>query len=1300
MRGCCLKGERLQSSSVRRRHLCEYCVTQSVKAKSAAMSMSAAVSSTVMLPAYEAKCLAGAPVQAKTFTFTLSGQNRDAKGIYRVKLPDAGLRNCIGLEVAGFETQAVELNISSEEDKVVWTEGLRMSTGEAPTVYGVISPSGAGVPVFDHEICIQETAADGTLAYFKVGLCPQLNEVSTTLWDSSNTGARVSTDLANSVDLDDTAAARYYFSTTRCSTGDAKWAAPHYLNALQELVGAGSLPDMRAYTACMAQLRHVDLTASTPLVFRSPSVAPPPAYGQTHFQVSSADAARAHFVGLTATASTPNISTAALVSGFLCCSAWHFPDIVTMLNHQLKTVTNSTADATAASNYRRCGTGGRLPSNTYEFQYTEGRFRFVCLAKNVDFVVLENVFGTAGVAAYRDIFHGNGTTYGGAAQAATRAAVPSAPTGSSARVTSLWRALGFRATAPGAFSRETTRGGGTLESVISEALYGMRAEEAPACVLTTTLPAAYYTPQSLADGLAFAMNGGRPKATVPSNTNQLAGACTFVDSQGVPHSLVLTAGCRTPHQYAAALEFLLNRTDTRGVLYSGHRHSYDETYAQFVPTGRVDGGGRQASSTVALARVWYTCTYDAVTGTFSVTNRELDGSLNLGNAATRYPATPGAAALQFASGTATSGGVRARFTLSFRASDLPSAVASLLTTTASASATTAIAAIYGFDAERWYEGTTVVSTRRSSCCAAHEQTLTRGQLNDAHTTDDSYCLRPLDDAVDTSVGSGVLAHNALDFRGSGPDNRVGARFNYAVTGSAQNDKQLTLHATQPVTPFSTDNAAIKSGDGNGTPSDTAYRNNKARVIVTVANKQVTGMLMATNTVDTRVGTIHVIADGEEGTATLANEAFFRVAETGAGGAISTTTLVFGGSGTGTLPYVNEATYPAYQLNANQDLRVIHGTPSAYTSGVTSTTRDASRIVVQAAATRESLSQDWRCMQQVLPFAPGDPVLLGIQQSVLLGAINRGLSANHYLTITQVSADGHLIEATATKPDETGIYAGHHYIAQQGNCRTVIRLLTIAATAYTFAVAQRGTGHEIVSNKKVWLFGPVVPYMVGIVEEVVQPQFRRRETARTEPESEFTSQWAPLYVDNATGVTVTTVTSLARDGSCLKIRLPLLAQYAQHDGNLRYCHPSNLMRIASLDLPRMQLLNSGPSVTLDYAREDTVWPSAGLVTDSQAACTVKLPNEWDLDATAGLLITCEGMCFEDNNVFIGPNGTIPNVIAQVTFGARVARAWSSLHAKRFTHKQLDTLRFGLYDVKGNMYNLRGRACRITLTLQYV
>ena len=118
----------------------------------------------------EVQCLSRAQPQMKAFTFTLSAQNRDAQGVYRITIPD-DFKHCVSLEVAGFDTQAVEQNVSADENKLVWTEGLRISTGEAPTVHG-------GVPVFDHEICIRETLHDGvTHVYFKVGLCPQLNEV-------------------------------------------------------------------------------------------------------------------------------------------------------------------------------------------------------------------------------------------------------------------------------------------------------------------------------------------------------------------------------------------------------------------------------------------------------------------------------------------------------------------------------------------------------------------------------------------------------------------------------------------------------------------------------------------------------------------------------------------------------------------------------------------------------------------------------------------------------------------------------------------------------------------------------------------------------------------------------------------------------------------------------------------------------------------------------------------------------------------------------------------------------------------
>ena len=1285
----------------------------------------------------EAQSLSRAQPKLKAFTFTLSAQNRDAKGTYRITIPD-DVRHCVSLEVAGFETQAVEQNISADENKVVWTEGLRISTGEAPTVYGA-SDGVDGVPVFDHEICIRETLADGvTHRYYKVGLCPQLNEVSTQLWDNTaSTPARVATVVSDAVEdvllVTPNNSAKYFFSTTRNTGAAGHWAAPHYFEALQELVAAGQLGDVRAYTACMAQLRHIDLTVSgEPFVFRAPSTAAsegaPPAYGGTQFQVASDAKARAYLANLTASsgaASTEQVSTSAVAHGFLCCSPWQFPDIVTMLNHQLKTVTDSTTAAgsggagtggdAAKTKYARCGTTGTRPSNSYEFQYAEGRFRLLCRHEVLDFVVLENVNGTAGVAGYRDIFHGNGTTYGGSAQTAARAVLPTAPTGSSPRVTSLWRALGFSCTTPYTFYRDTTRGGGVAGSIATESLHGLRADQQPGCVLEAALQPAYYTPQTFADALSGAVNGGRAKA-FSASAMQFASACAFVDSLGVTHALLMPAGYRTPHQCAAALEFVLNRTDTRGAFYSGHRHSYDETYAQWAQ-GRKDGGSKLAGLATAKTRVWYTCAYNAETGKFSITNRELDGSpgLSLDNPAapTTYPEHGvGAAALKFASGTAVSGGLRARFTLSFRAADVPSSASAQLTATPSGQSITAtFAAIFGFDAERWYEGSTISSTRASSCSSSYVQTLTRGQLNDVKTDGDALCLRPLDDAVHSD---GAQHHNAVDFRGSGPDDRVGPRYCYTVAGSAQNDKQLTLHATHPAAAFSSSNSAIKSGDSSGTPNTLSYNNRTVTLQVTVVNQQVTGFVGSITTgVDVSKNDVHVIVSNTHGGA-LANEALLRAATTSAGGAFATAALVFGGSGTTADAYVDSTNYRAYQLNAMQDLRVIHGAPCAYTTTpITSTTGDASRILVQAAAAREALPSatslngaDWRGFQQALPFAPGDLVLLGLQQSVLLGGVNRGLATgSHHLNITQVSADGHLIAATATKATGlTTIAVGHHYVVQQGNCKTVIRVLTVDATSYTFAVVQRGVGHEIVASKQVRLFGPIVPYMVGLVEEVGQTCLRRRTAVQTEPEGEFTSQWAPLYTDpSGSGAAVTTVTSLARDGSVLKIRLPLLAQYVTSAG-ANPSHPSNLMRMSSLELPRFQLLNAGPSVTRDYARDDTVWPSAGLLGDSAVgAGTVKLPNEWDLDASAGILIALEDPdLVERNNVFAGPSGVVENVVAQVPFGARVARSWASVHAKRFSlsPKHLRTVGLRLLDYKGNLYDLRGRSCRITLNVHYM
>lgn len=1236
----------------------------------------------------EMQALSRAPVHSKACTFTLSATNRDSQGNYFIELPEA-VRHCVSLEIAGFETQSVEQNISEQEAVVTWGEGLRISTGEAPTLYD-------DVPVFDHEICIKETV-DGTDYYFKVGLCPQFNEVSTVLWDDAAPQRMLtltSNDLATG-----TNAADWYFSTTRNIDDADAWAAPHYLGPLRALKAQGKLVGMRAYTACMAQRRHVDLTVADVLTVASPAADGPPVFGETQFRVASADIATAYFANVTATdAGEPVISTSALAQGFLCCSPWHCPDIVTMLNYQLASVTNSVKSTDAAGKFNRCATNGRALSNRYEFAYVEGRFHLLCHDRAVDFSVVENTAGTAGSTGYRDILHGNGTAYDGGAQTTSRALLTTASSGTDARTTSLWRAMGFGHTTPATFQRQRV-GGGTILSAESYDQYGMRAASQVAWAFETTVPPAYYSAQTFVTALSSAMNGGRPKASAPNAPNEFAATCAFVDSAHQPHTLVLTTGQRTPHEYAASLEFLLNRTDVRGIYYSGHNYAYDETYAQFS-NGRTSAGGTVV--TADNKRVCYSCVYDRATGKFTISNGESNGHDLINNADT-YPTPAGSAAYEYSAPA-----VSAEFQLSFRAADVQATASSL--NVAAVPSPAAFAAVFGFENERVYSGTTLVSPSTSSCAACHVQTLTRGQPNDVNTAAVGLCARPLGDALDVAA----LAQNCVDRSGAGPDGAVFPQYSTSFMGSVQNDKQLSISASYAPTPSSRKNTVQKSGAADDVPTGFAYDNHTSVAAITAVGNRVSAVAI-TGSKDMAVGTLLMYGKALVGDTDSPGDALAYVtAVSGDGsGAIDTVGTLFSGSGTLTNPYTT-SDHTAYQLNANEDLRVIHGAPSLYDETapaagqpITSVVGSTSRIYVQAAAARERVSADgahsWRAMQATCGPRVGDLVLLGTQQSVVLGANNVGASnvgatAGVYLTITQTSPNGHLITATGVKPDATNVLKGHRYVVQQGTCRTLIDIVaTPTTTSFTFAVVERGTGHVFDAARKVRLFGPVVPYLTAMVEEVGQTQLRRTTTTKTDVEGEAVSSWATPYA-LSDGIQ-TCVTSVARDGSVLKLRLPMLASYAYIAGDNRQSHPSNLMGMRSMDVPRIQLYNGGPDVAMEYARADTVWPAAGLLQDSVADNTVKLPNEWNLESVSGLLITLEDAFAEQNNVFVGPNGVVSNVVAQITFGARMARTWATVNSKRFAHARLKHLRFKLKDMKGNEYQLRGRTCRITLNLHF-
>lgn len=1221
------------------------------------------------------------PVRTKAFTFHLSAVNRAANGRYRVTIPEP-MRNCVSMEISGFETQAVEHNISLQENKVAWTEGLRISTGEAPTLY-------ENIPVFDHEICIRETVGDVNY-YYKVGLCPQFNEVSTELWNSAGSSRITSSgaqNLRSGTNIND-----WFFSTTRNRDGEV-WAAPHYGAAFQQCKAAGYLQDMQFYTAAMCQRKHVDLSVADVISFVSPATDPPPQWGGTHFQVSGETALAAYFTDENHT----SISTDAIAHGFLCCSPWYPNDICDFLNFQLQTVTASVYDELgAAANYNRCGAGASTrPSNVYRFEYRRGRFRLRLAHGTATFAILQNVNGTSGTTAYRDMQHGDGQKYDGTAHVPVKTRKVGAPTGNIARRTDLWTLLGFRRTSlppSTGLPQEEVVGGGTVLTKDYIPYNGIFASEPFHSTFEATVPPAYYSAQTFASSLSSALNAGRPRTSAYSSTtsNIPASVCTFIDSLGNKNSLVLTTGHRTPYQYGAALQFMLNRLDARGIFFSGHPYSYDTAFSQLA-NGRVEGG-----LTETQMRIFYDVSYNHETNKFTITNREVSSfDFSGSTASSTYPDTAGAAVVQYPSLA-----IRAPFTLSFRTGDIAVSVSSLGVT--SVPGPSVFASIFGFDSERVYRGTSITSTQTASCGVRHINTLTQGQPNDYSDTE-ALCLPPLGEAT----ASSLFRQNDVTFRGAGPDADCYPRYDVSIAGSVQNDKKLTVHVAHPFQPFSTGNGAIRSGGNGGSPDASVYNNNVVAADITATNSVVTGVNFTNSGVNMRSGSLLVFGSTPtndvqpvDDSSSPSEAIMYIAAASGAGGAISTAGMLFGGSGTATNPYTTSS-YHGFQLNASENLRITHG--SHPDESYANTDRDASRIVMQAAAVKEYVNasggqNNWRTMQQCLSFVPGDLVRLGLQQSLLLGDTNLGAIDGHYITITQVSG-GQLIAGAGVKAAATAVLVDHHFIVMQGDCRTVIRVVTVpSTTSYTFVIVERGAGHFVPSPNVVRVFGPIVPYVTGMVEEVMQGPLRRQTSYRADVEAEFVSQFATPY--SIDGAVQTCVTSMGRDGSRLKLRLPFLGRYVYTDYETRQSHPSNTMSIASLEEPRIQLLNAGPSVSSEYARRDTVWPSAGLLEDSEASGTIRLPNEWNLDTVSGLLITVENVPgTEENNVYFGRERVIPNVIAKITFGARVARTWATVHSKRYNYAQLQILEFRLLDLKGNDYDLGGRSCRLTLNFHY-
>jgi hypothetical protein len=1182
-------------------------------------------------------------ITTRTVTFEASPDDRDANGIYTFPIPERQLR--VGrVELAAFSSQAVEANITEEENVVSWHEGFSADVGEAPTV--LTGGDSAGVPVFAHEICIREGSSKTA---FKIGLCPRINEVSTVVWNDAGSAR-----LGNQATGATWAPADHYFSTTRNMDQDDDntlcYAAPHYGREFQLFKATGALSEMRFSAVGMTTSADIDLSDFDVVQFVDASPAAPTG-GGTQFTLAST----APLVDAAA-----SVTTGAVTQGFLACSPWTIDDAVAFLNWQLGRVTDSVFSASsgdAGDRFNRCHTTGARPSNRYRFVYEGARIRLEVVGD----ATVEIAFNqeTSGNYAWHGMHEVISSGSSSTVAAATLGSSATAPTGSAAKVRNLWNQLGFQwqtSTYAFAISEKTGLGGrpGTLRS-----FNGVLANQPVTGAFETRVDPAHYTAATLATAISGAMNMDRAAGTA-ADPDLCSAGFAFIDSVGIRKTALISAGSRTPHQLAEALSMVLNRLDSRGI--------YAET-AELFTVNEDDASLADAQGAGGYAtekrNLFYRVVYSATTGKFTVENREVD-SFSLVNATTYPPTAHGRPLVQYPA-TVT----RAPFSISFKAADIAVAAS----TVGATKIDTAVAArMLGFVAERTYSGTQVTS-ENDVLYPSYEETVSRGLRSDVSSTY-SACGRPLDSAPGTSFWQ-----NRVDFRGAGPDARVYPRFVYTINGSQYNDKKFTITASHP-------SVASSVSQGVGAQKNSDYSNNDLTADVTAAdsNRVVTALAVNAAGTDYRTGDLVVIDDsGGTGTAVA------RVTASSTGAATALTVL-YSGSG----DVAHAATEGTSKLNAQGPLRIVDGSDPTLFTDDADAGKDVSRVVVQAAVVRDSPGV-YRSTASCLPFRPGDPVILGGNASLLLGSVNLGLDIGGLvIDVTRVSDGGVILTATGamtTGAGEDKMYSGQYYRVMQGDGGTIIRTTSTPGAlddSFTFVYAKRGTGHFLASS--VQLFGPIVPHTTGVVEEVMQPNFRTVGTAAN-LESAYVMRRA-ADVTSLSGATAGP-TSYHRDGSLLKIRLPFNCRYVVHSSQDSF--PSNLETIEPFDPVRFQLLNAGTQAEFAFKRRDTVWHVFGTRGDTEVGRTLKMPFEWDLNAHSGIFVTLHNEEASLNHTYICGNTRVDNVMARVTYSAALARSWGVAHSKQYHAARLGEIRVRLRDNRLRDYDFNGRPFSISFNI---
>jgi hypothetical protein len=1144
------------------------------------------------------------------YSFEATSADRDSRGVFTFRLPRPA-QNTSELSLASFECRTAEPSVTAQENRVVWTEGLRLTPGPESTATH-------GFNLFSHEIALRETAADGSFRYFKVGLCPALNEVSSFTY---NGGWRANHETTRAV------AAGEVFCTTNAKD---KNGAPHYVGPFQAWQAANAAkPAARADAGTSAmRLRGVCMaTVDQPIDFGDSAVVvaadtdhTPPANCRSGF--AFADGAWANRLATTGSAAT--VYTASVTGGFVACSPWFPAQIASFLTFQLATVTNIASDGSH-------GTDGETPANQYRVAFERGRFRVVRTSGTREFALLGN---SATDAAYK---------YGGMqwhvspdeSPESTNTTTPAtAPNGYAGSAATLLACLGFGGPVAKSRSAPARASAGGSSAAAAQTAHGVFAGAAFAATFSTTVAAAFYTPATLATAVTQAMNGSALAHSAAAGTLLTSVAhFGFVDSTGAAHAVTLGPGRRTPFQLAESLAFQLSRLDRRGVYHSASG-ALVNTAALGPATAQTAGASGR--------RVMYTVTFDATAQQFAFSNQEIATCAFANAGSVQHSPLVNNGAFDAAP-------VRHTFELNFRKSDLPAALATTLGV--AAFNTTAAAALLGFVGERVYRGTRIAGTE--PVAAPHyATTLSRGLANDATTPG----TRPLGQALDGT--DYTFCERA--YGGAGPENRLFGRWLYTFSSSAFNDKRYTLVARAPPTAST---AVSSSGTGTG-----------LQVTVSAVAQNTVVTLAATPAAAGAGYSVHDVVTITDG------DALAVVQYVGGSGQVLQVGLVYGGSGvSGEYASSGTKTTTAVLSGASRALRVADGQaraqpPSAAADAVSTAVVQCALVAENLNPTGRGLSSGtalsggsdvvaYRGAQGSLGASTGDAVTLGYCGTALLvGPADKAAT----LTFTVAAVSGGAIAAVSTFLDGGGANTcrvGEHYAVLQGDGGSVLRCTAESATAPGFEVARSGGGHFYAAA--VGLFGPVPLNSTAVVIDVVQPTYRR-----TAPwSSDVATQYALRQAADPTFAT-RAQNSYHRDGSMVKLRLA---------AQLQFNAARNLESFGQLDAPAFQVLNNVDDADRHDRRDDTVWPILGQPDDSAVATPwLRLQREWDLDRQNNMFLTLERPRGVTNHTYTVQGRQCDNVLTKISYNAQLNKQYGALHAQKLRRERVDAIQVRLLD----------------------